>query len=53
MTAAPPSCRAATNRAPPAISAFVTWKFPLPTTPNTVWGIPDACSSLPGLNPVS
>src|ERR1700747_2973865 len=36
MPAAPPSCRAATNRAPPAMRALVTWKLPLPTTPNTV-----------------
>src|SRR5215468_6228782 len=36
MQAAPPSWRAATNRAPRAISALVTWKLPLPTTPNTV-----------------
>src|SRR6478735_4093081 len=36
MQAAPPSWRAATNRAPRAIRALVTWKLPLPTTPNTV-----------------
>src|SRR2546423_6776005 len=35
MPAAPPSCAAGTNRAPPATSAFVAWKLPLPTTPNT------------------
>ena len=35
IVAAPPSCRAATNRAPAATSALVTWKFPLPTTPKT------------------
>src|SRR5689334_7699982 len=34
--AAPHSCLAATNRAPLAIRAFVTWKLPLPTSPNTV-----------------
>src|SRR2546421_2403493 len=33
MTAAPPSCRAATNRTPAAVSALVTWKLPLPTRP--------------------
>jgi hypothetical protein len=53
MTAAPPSCRAAMNRAPPAISAFVTWKLPLPTTPNTVWGNPPSCSSLPAPSSIS
>src|SRR5712691_8542973 len=36
MHAAPPSCRAATYRAPWLIRALVTWKLPLPTTPNTV-----------------
>ena len=36
MHAAPFSCRAATNRAPRATSAFVTMKFPLPTTPKMV-----------------
>ena len=36
MLAAPPSWRAATNRTPPARSAFVTSKLPLPTTPNAV-----------------
>ena len=35
MLAAPPSCAAATNRAPAAIIVLVTWKLPLPTTPNT------------------
>src|SRR5512138_507675 len=35
MLAAPPSCAAGTKRAPAAISALVTWKLPLPTTPNT------------------
>src|SRR4051794_37983275 len=35
MVAAPPSWAAATNRAPPATRALVTWKFPLPTTPKT------------------
>ncbi len=34
MVAAPPSCRVARNGTPAARSAFVTWKFPLPTTPN-------------------
>ena len=34
--AAPHSCLAATNRAPLAIRALVTWKLPLPTSPNTV-----------------
>jgi hypothetical protein len=33
IVAAPPSCRAATYGTPPARSAFVTWKLPLPTTP--------------------
>src|SRR5579875_2698676 len=36
VTAAPPSCRAAANRAPAAVSALATWKSPLPATPNTV-----------------
>src|SRR5580704_16352306 len=36
MAAAPPSCRAATYRAPWLIRALVMWKLPLPTTPNTV-----------------
>src|SRR4051794_23787092 len=36
MVAAPPSWAAATNRAPPATRALVTWKFPLPTTPKTI-----------------
>src|SRR5437762_2973144 len=35
MVAAPPSWALATNRAPPATRALVTWKFPLPTTPKT------------------
>src|SRR5215471_13317262 len=35
MTAAPPSCRAATNGTPAAVSALVTWKLPLPTRPKT------------------
>ena len=39
--AAPPSCRAATNRAPAATRALVTWKLPLPTTPKT-WSTPCA-----------
>ncbi len=34
IVAAPLSCRAATNGTPAARSAFVTWKLPLPTTPN-------------------
>src|SRR5262245_1095265 len=36
MQAAPPSWRAATKRAPWSIRALVTWKLPLPTTPNTI-----------------
>ncbi len=36
MLAAPPSCRAAMYRAPWLTRALVTWKLPLPTTPNTV-----------------
>src|SRR6266508_5891146 len=36
MVAAPHSCLVATKRAPPAISALVTWKLSLPTTPKTV-----------------
>ena len=39
MLAAPPSCAAATYRAPAATIALVTWKLPLPTTPNT-WSMP-------------
>src|ERR671914_2882102 len=46
MVAAPPSCRAATNLAPCAMSALVTWKLPLPTTPNTV-STPRRASSAP------
>src|ERR671927_1122387 len=46
MVAAPPSCRAATNLAPCATSALVTWKLPLPTTPNTV-STPSRASSVP------
>src|SRR5919197_2009262 len=46
MVAAPPSCRAATNVAPCATSALVTWKLPLPTTPNTL-STPSPASSAP------
>ena len=46
IVAAPPSCRAATNRAPAATIALVTWKFPEPTTPKT-WSIPAATSARP------
>ena len=35
MVAAPPSCRAAVNGTPAAARAFVRWKLPDPTTPNT------------------
>src|SRR5215210_7221127 len=46
MMAAPASCRVATNRAPAPTSALVTWKLPLPTTPNT-WSRPRPASSRP------
>ena len=46
MLAAPPSWAAATNRAPAATSALVTWKLPLPTTPKT-WSTPCAASARP------
>ena len=46
MLAAPHSCRAAMNRAPLAISALVTWKLPLPTTPNTV-SVPSSARAAP------
>ena len=44
IVAAPPSCRAATNGTPAATSAFVTWKLPLPTTPNA-WPTPSRASA--------
>src|SRR5919197_2914719 len=46
MVAAPHSCLVATKRAPPAISALVTWKLPLPTTPKTV-STPSEARALP------
>src|SRR6266545_294380 len=46
MVAAPHSCLVATKRAPPAISALVTWKLPLPTTPKTV-SMPSRARALP------
>src|SRR5579875_3936191 len=46
MVAAPPSCRAATYRAPPAIIALVRRKLPLPTTPKT-WSAPRPASARP------
>src|SRR5262245_23332873 len=46
MQAAPFSWAAATNRAPAATIAFVTWKLPLPTTPKT-WSAPCATSVRP------
>src|SRR6476469_2284303 len=46
MVAAPHSCRAATNRAPAATMAFVTWKLPEPTTPKT-WSTPSSTRVAP------
>src|ERR1700688_2797974 len=54
MTAAPPSWRAGMKRAPCSVSALVTWKLPLPTTPKTVFtpasrarAVPIQCATVP------
>src|ERR1700745_4046632 len=46
MQTAPPSCRAATKRAPASRSALVTVRLPLPSRPKTT-STPCAASALP------